>query len=178
MLVVLDRLWQAQMLESLDAALGNDLASTAQGLPRLTNRLDVGSVRVLDVSPHRVPSRGGVLIPTTTTAAPGFLAVNVPLGPVFAEPVRSHRVWVIPAGGAADWADVESARVPRYGPGGKLLVPGPDGDVEGTLWLRFPLRPALFTDPGVLRAGIGLVIGTTGAGCDGRHLRVVSRGSR
>lgn len=80
-------------------------------------------------------------------------------GPVFDEPARFHLVWILPTGGAADWPNAKAARVFRYGPGDKLLVPGSDGYHDGTRWLRSPLELPLLTDPDVLRAGIEFVIG-------------------
>jgi hypothetical protein len=80
-------------------------------------------------------------------------------GPVFDEPARLHLVWMLPAGGAADWPDARAAHVIRYGPGDKILVPGPAGYHDGTRWLRSPMEPPTFTDPHVLRAGIEFVIG-------------------
>jgi hypothetical protein len=80
-------------------------------------------------------------------------------GPVFNEPARWHLVWILPGGGAADWPDARAARVIRYGHGDRILVPGLAGHVDGTRWLRSPLKCPRFTDPDMLRAGIEFVIG-------------------
>jgi hypothetical protein len=80
-------------------------------------------------------------------------------GPVFHEPARLRLVWILPAGGTADWPDVSQARVIPYGPGDDLLIPCPDGYHDGTAWVRSPLEPPHVTDPELLRGAIEFVFG-------------------